>query len=379
MESDTTRQMPVIERLTRFREKMRRLGLDTFLILIEANRRFLSGYSGEDGQFDETAGALLITEREGILATDSRFDLQARQEAQGFDVVCYRKSLYDALPQLLGQVKARRVGFESARMTVKHHQDLVQRLREAASPVVLVATENEVEELRACKDAGEIATTRKAVACAETAFVELCAWMRPGMTEIAVALRLEELMRASGAEGPSFPIIVAAGPNSAKPHAVPGDRPIQTGEPVLLDWGAKVDGYCSDISRTVVFGRPDEMFAKLYNVVRKAQSAAVAALHSGAHGQAVDGVARQVIQDAGYGDHFGHSLGHGTGLMIHEAPRLSPHSKDTLAPGMIVTVEPGIYLPDWGGIRLENQVLVTSGGAEILNTLDLDACTLGIP
>jgi len=376
-ESEVPPPVPAVQkRLARLRTKMLEQDLDAFLVLIDANRRYLSGYSSEDGQFDETAGALLITAEAALLATDSRYDLQARQEAQGFETVCYRKSLYEALPQLFRQAGARRVGFESARMSVKHHQELAAQLRQEASAVELVAREGLVESLRACKDAEEIAVTQQAVACAETAFRALCEWMRPGMTESAVARRLEDLMRSGGAEGPSFPSIVAAGPNSAKPHAVPGDRPIKTGEPVLLDWGARVDGYCSDISRTVVFGPPDDQFVKLYGVVREAQAAGVAALRSGAHGQAVDAAARRVIQEAGFADHFGHSLGHGTGLMIHEAPRLSPHSDDTLAEGMIVTVEPGIYLPEWGGIRLENQAVVETSGAGILNSLDLDAFSL---
>lgn len=358
---------------------MHHLDLDAFLVLIDANRRYLSGYNAEDGQFDETAGALLITSSACLLATDSRYDLQARQEAPGFEVVCYRKSLYEALPQLFRQAGARRVGFESARMTVKLHQELLTRLQKEVAAIVLVAAENQVESLRACKDPEEIFMTRRAIACAEGAFRELCQWIRPGMTEAAVARQLEDLMRQGGAEGPSFPIIVAAGPNSAKPHAVPGDRPIQTGEPVLVDWGARVDGYCSDISRTVVFGNPDEQFIKLYAIVREAQTAAAATLRAGAHGKTVDAVARQIIQDAGFGDHFGHSLGHGTGLMIHEAPRLGPHSEDVLEAGMIVTVEPGIYLPDWGGIRLENQAVVAAGGAEILNGLDLDGFSLTLP
>jgi Xaa-Pro aminopeptidase len=379
MKPETSPTLPTQNRLAKLRENMRHLDLDTFLVLIDANRRYLSGYSSEDGQFDETAGALLITHGTCLLATDSRYDLQARREATGFEVVCYRKSLYEALPQLLRQIAARRVGFESARMTVKHHQDLVQHLQTEASPVVLVAAENQVESLRACKDADEIVITRRAVACAEKAFRELRQWMRPGMTESEVARKLKDLMVADGAESPSFPIIVAAGPNSAMPHAVPGDRPIKAGEPVLLDWGAKVDGYCSDISRTVVFGNPDAQFRELYAIVREAQASAVVALHSGAHGQAVDTVARKIIKNAGFGDHFGHSLGHGTGLMIHEAPRLSPYSDDFLKAGMIVTVEPGIYLPDWGGIRLENQALVTESGAEILNTLDLDDFSLTCP
>jgi Xaa-Pro aminopeptidase len=233
-----------------------------------------------------------------------------------------------------------------------------------------------VEALRVVKDASEVAVTLRAVQCAENAFRRLIDWMQPGMTERVVARKLEELMVAGGAEGAAFPIIVAAGPNSAKPHAVPGDRPITVGEPILFDWGARVDGYCSDISRTLVFGQPDDRFQHVYAVVREAQDAALAAIRAGVNGQRVDAVARDAIARAGFEGRFGHSLGHGTGLAVHEAPRLSPHSEDSLAAGMIVTVEPGIYLPDWGGVRLENQVLVTDNGAEVLNTLSRDEVAL---
>ena len=376
MHPETTHPIPTLSRVARLREKMARHDLDALLVLIEANRRYLSGYTGEDGQFDETAGALLISGEHCILATDSRYDLQARQEAPEFEIVCYRKSLYDELPRLFTRVNACKVGFESERLTVKHYQKVIDHLQKAQIPVRMIATDKQVEALRWAKDPDEMAKTQQAVQCAETAFRQLTDWMRPGMTEMAVARKLEDLMREAGAEGPSFPIIVAAGPNSAKPHAVPEKRPIEAGEPVLLDWGARVNGYCSDISRTVIFGPPDKQFKKIYTIVREAQAAAIAAIHPGAHGQSVDGVARRVIEEAGFGDHFGHSLGHGTGLCIHEAPRLSPHSEDTLTAGMIVTVEPGIYLPDWGGIRLENQIVITENGADILNTLDLDAYRL---
>lgn len=371
-------QIPTSPRVARLRETIARNGLDTFIVLIDANRRYLSGYTAEDGQFDETAGALIITAEHCLLATDSRYDLQARQEAPEYEVVRYRKGLFDALPGLLEHVKANSVGFESNRLTVKQHQDLTTHLAEDHIPVRLVGTENQVESMRVAKDPTEVAITREAVGCAEKAFRHLKAWLQPGMTEIDVARKLEELMVAAGAEAPSFPIIVAAGNNSAKPHAVPEKRPIQIGEPVLLDWGARFEGYCSDISRTIIFGPPDEQFQNIYAIVRQAQAAAIAAIKAGAHGQAVDAVARKIIEAAGFGDHFGHSLGHGTGLCIHEAPRLSPHSDDILEAGMIVTVEPGIYLPEWGGIRLENQILVTANGADVLNTLDLDAYALAI-
>jgi len=376
MHPDIVRSIPTESRVARLREKIVRHDLDALLVLIEANRRYLSGYTGEDGQFDETAGALLITGEHCILATDSRYDLQARQEAPEYEIVRYRKNLYEELPRLFTRVNARKVGFESARLTVKHHQDLKDHLLKSQIPVRLIATDNQVEALRRAKDPDEMAITREAVQCAETAFRQLTEWMRPGMTEKAVARKLEDLMYETGAEGPSFPIIVAAGPNSAKPHAVPDERPIKVGEPILLDWGARVNGYCSDISRTVIFGAADKQFNAIYAIVRDAQTAAIAAIHSGAHGQSVDAVARQVIKNAGFGDNFGHSLGHGTGLCIHEAPRLSPYSEDTLTAGMIVTVEPGIYLPEWGGIRLENQVVVTENGADVLNTLDLDVYCL---
>ena len=372
-------EVPTQRRITALRAEMRRSGLDAFLVLIDANRRYLSGYSAEDGQFDETAGALLITADDCLLLTDSRYDLQAREEAPNFTVSRYTKSLYAALPDCFSRRDVRRVGFESARLSVKHHRELLERLRKADLPVHLMPTENTVESLRAVKGAHELDLTRRAVLCAETAFRQLTAWMQPGMTEAAVARRLEASLVAAGAEGPSFPIIVAAGPNSAKPHAVPGNRAIAPGEPILLDWGARVEGYCSDISRTVVFGPPDERFRQVYTVVREAQAAAVAAIRAGVHGRAVDAVAREVIARAGYEGRFGHSLGHGTGLVVHEAPRLSPHSEDTLEAGMLVTVEPGIYLPDWGGVRLENQVVVTENGAEILNSLDLDAYALAAP
>ena len=372
----TNTDIPTSSRIARLRQKMRRQDLDAFLVLIEANRRYLSGYSGEDGQFDETAGALLITDKVCILATDSRYDLQARQEAPGFEILCYRKGLYDELPKLFDRLNIKAVGFESTRMTVKNHQDLVGRLQEARSSTRMIATENKIESMRATKDPQELALTKEAIACAETAYQRLIAWMRPGMTENEVARELDKLMREAGAEGPSFPIIVAAGPNSAKPHAVPGDRPIRAGEPVLLDWGARFDGYCSDISRTVIFGPPNATFIKIYDIVRNAQAAAIEMIQPGSSAKSVDAVARKVIESAGFGDHFGHSLGHGTGLNIHEAPRLSPHSDDTLAAGMIVTVEPGIYLPEWGGVRLENQVLIDDNGAVGLTNLDLDICHL---
>ena len=360
------------QRVGRMRATMQTLGLDAFLVAIEANRRYLSGYSAEDGQFDETAGMLIITSHQMFLATDSRYELQAQEEAAGFEVVCYRNGITEALTGCFADLGCRRVGFESVRMSVRQHLELSSRIRKSGKEIELVPLETVIEDQRMCKDAEEIAATRRAVVCAETAFTKLRTMIGPGMTEAEIARMLEDLMYTAGAEGPSFPIIVASGPNSALPHAVPGRRRLQPGEPLLLDWGARVDGYCSDISRTLFCGTPDENFRRCYRTVQKAQSAAIDAIRAGQNGRDVDAVARGIIRDAGFEGRFGHSLGHGTGLFIHEAPRLSPRSEDVLKAGMLVTVEPGIYLPGWGGVRLENQVWVQEDGAVVLNTLDLE-------
>ncbi len=360
------------QRIDALRRHLQTADLDALLILIEANRRYLSGYTAEDGQFDETAGALAVSADHLLLATDSRYELQASQEAPGFDVFCCRTGLLDELPAYLAARGIRRLGFESVRMSVKQHLEFKKKIEQAREIIELVPQEGMIEQLRACKDNDEIAATRRAVACAETAFRRLRSSIAPGMTESEIARMLADFMREAGAEGPSFPIIAAAGPNSALPHAVPGRRRLQPGEPLLLDWGARVDGYCSDISRTLFCGRPDETFLKCYAAVRKAQRAAIDGIRAGESCRAVDAVARSIIREAGFEGRFGHSLGHGTGLCIHESPRLSPRSDDTLQADMVVTVEPGIYLRDWGGVRLENQIWVRSDRAEILNTLDLE-------
>ena len=366
------------QRIERLRQTLQVSNLDAFLVLIEANRRYLSGYTAEDGQFDESAGALLISPDHLILATDSRYLLQARREAPGFDVICYAKGLLEELPAQLSDLQVRRLGFESARMSVKQHLELQENIRRVRGGITLIPREALVENLRACKDAQEIAATQKAVRCAEKAFRQLRDVVRIGMTELEIARMLNDFMRQAGAEGPSFPIIAASGPNSALPHAVPGERRLEKGEPLLLDWGARVDGYCSDISRTLVCGDPDDTFRQCYHTVRQAQANAIEAIRAGEACRAVDAVARTIIRQAGFEGRFGHSLGHGTGLFIHEAPRLSPRSDDILKTDMLVTVEPGIYLPDWGGIRLENQVRVQTDCAQVLNTLDLDDFVLPV-
>lgn len=351
---------------TRFSEK----GIDALLVLVAENRMYLSGFSAEDHQLDELSGALLITGKDLILATDSRFDIQARQESPLFEVVIYRKGLAVELPVLIQRLGIQKLGFESSRVSVSQYDLIQKENKKAQSEVELIPLENIVEDQRVIKTEDEIQRTMAALKLAENAFLQVIGGMQPGMTEKEVAWDMEKKMREGGADSLSFPVIVAAGPNSALPHAVPSDRPIQEGEPILFDWGARLDGYCSDTSRTVILGTPDETFRKVYRTVLEAQQKAIAAIRAGVSSKQVDAKARDFIDQMGFEGKFGHGLGHGTGLAVHEGPRLSPMKEKTLESGMIVTVEPGIYLPDWGGVRIENQVVVTDHDARVLNELE---------
>jgi len=358
------------DRIDRLRHILSEKKLDTFLVVVDENRRYLSGYTGEDTQFDESAGALLITADRLVLATDSRYDLQAGNEAPLFEVVRYEKSLAAELPGLLKKLNSETLGFESVRLSYMQFEKIAQQIKEAGQTIKLVSTEDIVEQLRICKSEPEIEITREALEIAESVFERIVQTIAPGMTEKELAWEMEKGMREAGAESLSFPSIVAAGTNAALPHAIPGERKLKPGEPILFDWGARLNGYCSDISRTVVIGKPDETFKKVFQTVLDAQRYAIEAIRPGVSSKAVDAVAREYIEKQGFGGKFGHGLGHGTGLAIHEQPRLSPLKDTPLEPGMISTVEPGIYLADWGGVRLENMIVVREDGAEVLNRTD---------
>ena len=367
-------QTEIKQRVTKVRESLSEAGADTLMVLIAENRRYLSGFSAEDTQFDESAGVLFITAERLILATDSRYLAQARSQAPLYEVMSYAKGLVKELPAILSDLHTRRLGFEDKRMSVFQHGRLTAAIRNAGLELGLVPAGQIVENLRMVKDNSEIECLRRALELAEGVFLSVVANLKTGVTEKEVAWELEKGMRLAGAEGLSFPTIVAAGANSALPHAVPGNRPIGRGEPVLFDWGARLDGYCSDISRTVVFGPPDDTFRKVYETVAEAQGKAIAAIRAGCSTRQVDAIARNHIDKMGYEGKFGHGLGHGTGLAVHEGPRLSPLSDTELLAGMVTTVEPGIYLEGWGGVRLENMVAVGDSGAEVLNGLNPGNC-----
>jgi Xaa-Pro aminopeptidase len=355
------------DRIAAIRQALVEKELDALMVSIQENRYYLSGFTGEDTQFDESAGVLIISDRHLVLATDSRYELQAQTEAPGFDIVCYKKGLEKELPEIARALDIRRLGFECVRLSQKNYSSYARALGKAIPKGILKPTENIVETLRQIKSEDEIQRTVKALRLAEWAFAQTLDTIRPGITEKQVAWSMEKTMREAGAQGLSFPVIVASGPNSALPHAVPTDRQLNRGEPILVDWGARLGEYCSDTTRTVVLGRPDDQFNHVFDTVVRARDMAVAAIKAGASGTAIDKIARDHISRNGFAGKFGHSLGHGTGLAVHESPRLSPIKDDRLEAGMIVTVEPGIYIPGWGGVRMENQVVVRETGAQVLN------------
>ncbi len=364
-------QKTIEKRLTQLKKSLSDKNFDTLMVLKEENRRYLSGFTGEDSQFEESAGALFITDEKLILATDSRFETQAENEAPLYEIRCYEKGLVRELPDILRRLKTKRLGFESRRMSYHQYIKIDEQLQKEKIAVDLVDADNIVEKLRVTKDHAEVETIKKALDIAESVFKDFIAnSLLPGMTEKQAAWAMEKGMREAGAESLSFPTIVASGPNSALPHAIPGDRTFQKGEPILFDWGAKIDGYCSDTSRTVVIGTPDERFKKIFTTLYDAQQKAVDAIRPGITGKEVDTIARSHIDKTEFKGKFSHGLGHGVGLAVHESPRLSKLSDTKLEQGMVVTVEPGIYIPGWGGIRLENMVLVRENDAEVLNRLD---------
>ena len=261
------------------------------------------------------------------------------------------------------------MGFESHNMTVANYNNLLEVLkqREALRKVSLVAVSGIAEEDRIIKDGDELVALQKAIDASDGAMEAVCPEIREGMTEREVAWRMEVAMRDLGADGISFETIVAAGPNGAMAHHFPSDRPIAIGEPVVIDMGARVGGYCSDITRTVVVGDPDDTFRKVYDIVLGAQLTAISTVKAGMTGEECDGLARAVIAEAGYRDNFGHSLGHGVGLAVHENPRVGPRSPDLLREDTVFTVEPGIYITGWGGVRIEDIVILGGDGATPLS------------
>jgi len=354
------------QRINKIQAVLRRKKLDGLLVSQPENRRYLSGYSALDHGIAETAGLLLIPAKgDSWLLTDFRFKLQAEAEAGFLHVGLYPKGLLSLLQEMLPDLGLRTLGFES-QYTLHSFAEKLSGLSKKTG-VRFVPTTDLVERLRVIKDEDEIAKLRASVDLNEKVFEKVYRSICPGQTEREIALVIESAMRRMGAQSPSFDTIVATGSNSALPHAVPGMKVIEGGQPLMIDMGLILDGYCSDMTRTFVVGEPDEHFLAIHRLVRRAQLAAIAVIRAGVAAAKVDAIARDIIAAAGYGSAFGHSLGHGVGLAVHEEPRLSSRTGKKLEAGMVVTVEPGIYIPEWGGVRLENMVVVREDGCEVLN------------
>ena len=355
------------QRIKKVQEKLRRKNVSGFLVTQPENRRYLSGYRGGDHGINETSGLLVIPARGKVhLLTDFRFKLQAEQEVPWAEVVIYPKGALRLLERLLPDLAITSLAFESNYTLHSFADKLTTTLGKKG--IKTVPTEGLVEIMREIKDEEEIELIRNAVRLNEEVFTEIHRTLTGYTTEIDIALAIETAMRRKGAEKPSFDTIVASGKNGALPHAVPGSGPLAQNGSLTIDMGLILAGYCSDMTRNLVVGKPDKRYKELHRLVRKAHLAGVTAIRAGVKCSNVDKAARDVIADAGYGEYFGHSLGHGVGLAVHEEPRLSSRSNKTLKAGMIVTVEPGIYIPGWGGIRLENMYVVREEGCENLNS-----------
>lgn len=344
-------------RIRSIRDLFSTWGVDAVLIGSPINRRWISGFTGSSGR-------LLITDQQAILATDSRYWEQAANETEGFDLFQDQRRYEDTIT-LVTSANVKRIGLEANHITLTEAAQL-----ERITDINWIPLDEPIEPLRRVKTSSEIATIKKAAAIADYAMSLVPKLVHTGISERELAWELEKGMRKKGADGLAFPIIVAFGPNSALPHHHPSDRILQAEEVVLVDMGAELDGYKSDLTRTFYYGRAeDKQFSNIYNLVLTALQNAIDNIRPGTNSVEAYDFAMDVIADGGHRDNFRHGLGHGVGLDIHERPFLSAtRAKEEIAVGMTITIEPGIYLPGWGGVRIEDLVLVTEIGADLLSS-----------
>lgn len=343
-------------------QRLRAAGHDALLITNPVDTRYLTGFVGDD------SWTLISSSRPGqpTLFSDSRFEQQIKIEAPHVKAVMRKKSLSDELEKLANRRNLRQIAVQKGYLTLGQYDAIGKKIGKRR----LRPWDDGLLAQRAIKTDDEVKLIRKAGRIQQQAFTEMLEFVRPGQREAEVAAFLEYRMRTLGADGTSFPSIVAADANAALPHAIPGSRKLKNGGIILIDWGAKYRGYCSDMTRVIALGTMKPRLREIYQIVLASQLAGIDAVRPGAKFTDVDAAARGVIEDAGYGEQFGHGLGHGIGLDIHEAPRLSPLAGDgVLMPGHVVTVEPGIYLPGVGGVRIEDDVLVTARGKRVLTDL----------
>lgn len=352
--------MSISSRLQKLRQQLTEKELETILISQPDNRYYLSG-------FDGSSGYLLITPKNTMLATDFRYTEQARRQAPEFEIIRITNDFADWFLEMAAGFSLRAVGFEACHITFAQYRQLTDALYKVQSQIKFIPLDGLVESLRAIKESEEIDFISRAVDISDNAFEYIHRTISNGMSEKEIAWEIEKFMHDNGSDGIPFDIIVASGPNSALPHARPSQRTIKSGEPIIFDIGAKYGGYSSDLSRTICLGTPDDTFTRVYDTVLGAQLTALAIVKEGMTGDEIDKLARVVIEEAGYGEAFGHALGHGVGLAPHEQPRLGPKSSDRLVDGMVFTVEPGIYLAEWGGVRIEDIAVIEDGKARVIS------------
>lgn len=330
---------------------------DAVLVSDGYNMRYLSGFRG-------ATGYLYISKKRRVLMTDSRYTTMAKEEAPDFEVqeLASGQTYGQMVNALITEEGAQNVAYEDAYMLVKTYREL----QENCAGKIHIPLGDSLDLLRAVKEDWELEYLAKAESIGDQAFAHILDVLKPGMTELEVAAELEYFMKTHGAENLSFESIVASGPNSAMPHAMPSGRRMEKGDFVTMDFGCLYQGYCSDMTRTVVIGKANDRQKEIYHTVLDAQLSALEALKGGVRGCDIDKVARDIITKAGYGEYFGHGLGHSVGLYIHEEPRLSMLCRETILPNMIETIEPGIYVPGFGGVRIEDMVVVTEDGCRDL-------------
>ena len=358
----TTSLTAAARRLQRMREKLAEFEIDGALITNTENRRYLSGFSG-------TAGTLLITPTDAVIATDFRYYEQAGQQAPEYRLHKTVGPLAEWFGEMIGELAGKRLGFEGSDVSFNGYRAYVkaiESLPEARRPK-LIASTGLVESLRIYKDAEEMAALQAAIDLGDAANAHVQRVIAPGWTEKQVAWEIEKYIREHGGDGLSFPTIIAGGPHSALPHAQPRDYVLKEGDMVVIDMGCALNGYMSDLTRTVFIGKPDDKFRRAYDVVATAQRTAIETIEAGMTGEQAHMQAHVVIEAAGMGELFGHGLGHGIGMQVHEMPRVARTSPDVLQDGMVFSIEPGVYIPGWGGIRIEDLGVLENGKLRVLS------------
>lgn len=352
------------DRLKAVQKLLSQKSLQALWVTNLVNIKYISGFSG-------SSATLIIGKKEAYLLTDFRYLSQAASEATCFEIYQIKEDLVKDAKPLLEEKKWKKIGIEAKHLAVSAHSEMIEQLE-----VELVPLRESAEKLRMVKNKSEQDILRRGAEILDKGFTFIQSIIRPGITEKDLSLEIEIFLRRLGAEGASFKYIVASGPRGAMPHGIASDKQIENGEMVTIDFGAIFEGYATDMTRTLAVGKSDKRMHEIYDIVYKAQKKAVASVKPGMECREVDAVARKIIKTAGYGDYFGHGLGHGIGLETHEQPVVNRKSKTVLEPGMVITIEPGIYIPEVGGVRIEDMVLVTENGHELLTKCPRELITV---